>query len=178
VLDKLLVRPLHKANIELGCETIAQADHGVLRMLFTVVKFTHLLSLLLLFCSSLAKNLLVAAKPIDAPAIARCRTADRVSGGAAGIIVLTGIAMIYGSPKGAGFYTSNPNLWIKVAVLVIASALIVRTKVFFRSAANVPQSAAIGVPAVIPWFLKVDLASLVVMTYLGVLVAYGIGFDL
>ena len=147
-------------------------------MLFTAVKFIHLVSLLLLFCSSLAKNFLLSAKPIDAHAIARCRTADRVSGAAAGIIVLTGLAMIYGSPKGAGFYTSNPSLWIKVAVLVIASALIVRTKVFFRSAVNVPQSATIDVPAMIPSFLKVDLASLVVMTYLGVLVSYGIGFGL
>ena len=65
-------------------------------MLFTAVKFTHLRSLLRLFCSSLAKNLLVAAKPIDALAIARCRTADRVSEAAAGFIVLTGIAMICG----------------------------------------------------------------------------------
>lgn len=147
-------------------------------MLFTTVKFTHLLSLLLLVCSSLAKNLLVGAKPFDAKSIARCRTADRVSGAAAGVIVLTGIAMIYGSPKGAGFYTSNPSLWIKVAILVVASVLIVRTKVFFRSAAKIQPNGAVDVPAVIPSILKVDLLSLVVMTYLGVLVAYGMGLRL
>ena len=107
-------------------------------MLFTTVKFTHMLSLLLLFCASLAKNLLVFAVPVKEAAIRKCRTADRVSEVAAFFIVLSGAGLIYLSPKGMDFYTANSSLWIKVAVLILASALIVRTNVYFRSAAKSP----------------------------------------
>lgn len=144
-------------------------------MLFSTVKFTHLLSLLLLFCASVAKNLILAVGPVEARTIVRCRRADRISGYAAVLIVLSGLALPLLSPKGIDFYTANSSLWIKVAVLIIASALIVRTKVFFRSKSNITLPAAIPVPASVPLILKVDLASLVLMTYLGVLVAYGIG---
>lgn len=146
-------------------------------MLFTTVKFAHLIALLLLFCASMAKNLLLTARPLEAIGIDRCRTADRLSGVAAVFIVVSGAGLIYLSPKGIDFYTANSSLWIKIAVLILASALIVRTKVFFRSAAKAP-AAAIDVPSAIPSILKFDLASLVVMTYLGVLVAYGIGIGL
>jgi uncharacterized membrane protein len=144
-------------------------------MLFTVVKFTHLISLLLLFSASLAKNLLLLARPVNESAISKCRTADRVSGVAAVFIVVSGAGLIYLSPKGMDFYTANSSLWIKVAVLILASALIVKTKVYFRVAAKSLVPALIDVPAVIPSILKFDLGSLVVMTYLGVLVAYGTG---
>jgi uncharacterized membrane protein len=144
-------------------------------MPFATIKFVHLLSLLLLFSASLAKNLLVAAQPFDARAATRCRTADRISGAAAGLIVLSGIALVLVSPKGADFYTSNASLWIKVAVLILASALILRTKVYFRAAATGGPSVADPVPAAIVRILRVDLASLVLMAWLGVLVAYGIG---
>lgn len=143
-------------------------------MLFTTVKFLHLVALLLLFCASLAKNLLLTARPLESVGIARCRTADRMSGVAAGFIVVSGAGLIYLSPKGMDFYTANSSLWIKIAILILASALIVRTKLFFRSAAHAPAK-AVDVPSAIASILKFDLASLVVMTYLGVLVAYGIG---
>lgn len=147
---------------------------GILPMLFTTAKFRHLVALLLLFCASVAKYLLLTARPLEAVGIDRCRMADRMSGVAAGFIVVSGAGLVYLSPQGTDFYTANSTLWIKIAVLILASALIVPTKIFFRSAAKAPAR-AVDVPSAIASILKFDLASLVVMTYLGVLVAYGIG---
>jgi putative membrane protein len=146
-------------------------------MIFTAIKFFHLLALLSLFSASVIKNLLLGQVPILSKTIQRCRTADQVSGAAAGAVVLTGIGLLYLSPKGSAFYTANSVFWLKIAVLVVASALIVRTKVFFREHARRVESGAIEVPRSIVSILKFDLASLVLLTYLGVLIVNGIGLN-
>jgi putative membrane protein len=144
-------------------------------MIFTTIKFFHLLALLFLFAASVVKNLLLTQTSIESQTIQRCRTADQVSGAAAGIVVLTGIGLLYLSPKGSAFYTANSFFWVKIAVLVIASALIVRTKIFFREQAKRTEFDAVEVPRSIVGILKFDLASLVLMAYLGVLIVNGIG---
>ena len=60
-------------------------------------------------------------------------------------------------------------------LLVLASALIIRTKLFFRKEAKAASSTSVEVPGTISKILKFDLASLVVITYLAVLVVNGIG---
>jgi putative membrane protein len=143
-------------------------------MIFTTIKFLHLLALLFLFTASVIKNLLLIQAPIRSQTIQRCKTADQVSGAAAGVIVLTGIGLLYLSPKGSAFYTANSFFWLKIAVLVVASALIVRTKIFFREQAKRTEFDAVEVPRSIVGILKFDLASLVLMAYLGVLIVNGI----
>jgi putative membrane protein len=144
-------------------------------MIFTTIKFLHLLALLFLFTASVIKNLLLIQAPIRSQTVLRCRTADRVSGAAAGVVVLTGVGLLYLSAKGSAFYTANTFFWVKIAVLVIASALIVRTKIFFRENAKRTDADAVEVPRSIVGILKFDLASLVLMAYLGVLIVNGIG---
>jgi uncharacterized membrane protein len=62
-------------------------------MVFTTIKFLHLLALLCLFTASAVKNLLLAQTPIQSLTAQRYRTADQVSGAAAGVVVLTGIGL-------------------------------------------------------------------------------------
>lgn len=147
-------------------------------MTFATIKFVHLLSLLLLFCASAAKNLLLRGDAVNGVSIGRCRIADRVSGAAAGMIVVTGIALIYLSPKGSEHYTTNLSFWIKMTILVLASALIIKTKLYLKAKAKLPGQERIAVPAAITGILRFDFASLIAMTFLGVLVAYGIGMRL
>jgi putative membrane protein len=144
-------------------------------MLFPTLKFLHLLSLISLFAASLAKNLLVAKVQVPSRNIELCRVADRVSGAAAGLVVFTGAGLLYFSAKGSGFYTSNGLFWLKIFLLLLASALIIRTKLFFRKETKAASSTNIDVPATISKILKFDLASLAVITYLAVLVVNGIG---
>jgi putative membrane protein len=144
-------------------------------MLFTSLKFLHLLSLIALFASNLAKNFLVAPSRVPSRNILLCRAADRASGAAAGVVVLTGLGLLQFSPKGSSFYTSNSLFWLKILVLVLASALIIRTKIFFRKHANAAPSISVDVPGAMSKILKFDFVSLLVITYLAVLVVNGIG---
>jgi uncharacterized membrane protein len=143
-------------------------------MLFISIKCLHILALLVLFSASLVKNILVWQTPFSGISARWARIADRASGAAAGVAVLSGLGLLWLSGKGVNFYTANALFWLKIAVLLIASALIIRTKLFFRQHANAAPDTALPLPRAIPAILKFDLASLVVMACLGVALASGI----
>lgn len=142
-------------------------------MLFTSVKFIHVLSLIFLIASSVTKNILVRKATVPSKSISRCRVADRVSGAAAGLMIVSGIGMLNLSPKGFSFYGGNALFWVKIALLVIASIFIIRTKIFFRSSLNLRQSGETNIPSSIRGILAFDLVSLLAMVTLGVLLAGG-----
>jgi putative membrane protein len=142
-------------------------------MLFTALKFAHLCSLLILFSASAAKNLLLHQKPVSLQHIRRCKIADRVSGTAAGFMVLSGIGLLYASDKGYAFYVDNVLFWVKLAILILASALIIRTKIFFYDAFKRDDGVVVKVPNQIRGILILDLLGLVVMSFLGALMASG-----
>jgi uncharacterized membrane protein len=142
-------------------------------MLFTSVKFIHFFSLIFLMASSVTKNILVRKSSVPSISISRCRVADRVSGAAAGLMIVSGIGMLYLSPKGFPFYGGNALFWVKIALLVIASIFIIRTKIFFRNSLNLRQSGQTKIPSSIRGILVFDLASLLAMVTLGVLIAGG-----
>ncbi len=142
-------------------------------MLFTIVKFIHLLSLLLLIASSITKNFLVRKASVPADVIHKCRVADRVSGATAGLMIASGIGMLYLSPKGYWFYGNNGLFWLKIALLVVASVFIIRTKIFFRNSTSFQLNSEIKVPSSIKGILAFDLFSLFAMAALGVLIVSG-----
>ena len=143
-------------------------------MLFIAVKCLHIMALLVLFSSSLTKNILVLQTPFNGQLARWARIADRASGAAAGVAVLSGLALVWLSSKGLDFYTSNGLFWLKMALLLLASGLIIRTKLFFRKHAGDPPKSTTPMPRGMPTILKFDLASLVVMACLGVVLASGL----
>jgi uncharacterized membrane protein len=142
-------------------------------MLFTIAKLIHLLSLLLLVGSSISKNVLVRKAAISASVIRKCRIADRVSGATAGLMIVSGMGMLYLSPKGYSFYGGNALFWLKIALLIVASVFIIRTKIFFRDPANAQSSVDVKVPSSIKSILAFDLMSLLAMAALGALIVRG-----
>ena len=142
-------------------------------MLFTIVKFVHLLSLLLLIASSITKNFLVRKASVPADVIHKCTVADRVSGATAGLMIASGIGMLYLSPKGYSFYGNNDLFWLKIALLIVASAFIIRTKIFFRNSVASQMNSEIKVPSSIRGILAFDLFSLFAMAVLGVRIVSG-----
>jgi uncharacterized membrane protein len=127
-------------------------------MLFTILKFVHLLSLLLLIASSITKNFLVRKASVPAYVIHKCRVADRVSGATAGLMIASG---------------NNGLFWLKIALLIVTSIFIIRTKIFFRNSTSSQLNSEIKVPSSIKGILAFDLLSLFAMAALGVLIVSG-----
>jgi uncharacterized membrane protein len=142
-------------------------------MLFTIAKFIHLLSLLLLVASSISKNFLVRRAPVTSSVIRKCRIADRVSGATAGLMIVSGIGMLYLSAKGFSFYSGNSLFWLKIALLIVASVFIIRTKIFFRDPAYAHGNEEVKVPMSLKNILAFDLVSLFAMAVLGTLIVKG-----
>jgi uncharacterized membrane protein len=110
---------------------------------------------------------------VSAKVIRKCRVADRVSGATAGLMIASGIGMLYLSPKGYSSYVSNDLFWLKIALLVVASVFIIHTKIFFRKNTPSQLNSEIKVPSSIKRILAFDLFSLFVMAALGVLIVSG-----
>ena len=142
------------------------------------IKYLHLVALLFLFAASLGKNILLVQTPLQEQHLYWARLADKVSASAVGILLLTGVSLAFFTGKGSHYYLSNPLFLAKMAILVLASFLILRTKKFFRQHAkqhsSIPVQAAPGVVTI----LRIDAISILVMMLLAMLVAQGWGDQL
>ena len=135
-----------------------------------MVKAIHIGAFLALLWASLRKNMLLAPVSLTGANAQRTARFDKLSAGAAGIMLLTGLAMALWLAKPAAYYAGNPAFWFKMAIFIVASGLIVWTKVFIRKA----KSQAIStVPAAVRWVLRFDFFGILVMAALGFAVAHG-----
>jgi putative membrane protein len=139
-------------------------------MLITV-KALHMLALLALIWASLRKNMLLSAPQLTGDNALRTKRFDKLSAASAGVMLLTGAAMALWLAKPTAYYTHHLAFWIKMTIFVVASALIVWTKVFIRKAST---HAALPVPGAVRWILRLDFTGLLVMAALGFVIAHGL----
>jgi putative membrane protein len=135
------------------------------------VKALHMLALLALLWSSLRKNMLLTPVNLTAANALRTRQFDKLSAASAGIMLLTGLAMALWVAKPFAYYAGHPAFWLKIAVFIVASGLIVWSKVFIRKATTQATS---PVPAAVRWVLRIDFAGLLLMAALGFVIAHGL----
>jgi uncharacterized membrane protein len=135
------------------------------------VKALHMLALLALLWASLRKNMLLTPASLTAANALRTRRFDKISAASAGVMLLTGLSMALWFAKPFAYYAGHPSFWLKMAVFIVASSLIVWTKVFIRKATTQPTS---PVPAAVRWVLRIDFAGLLMMAALGFVIAHGL----
>jgi putative membrane protein len=138
------------------------------------VKMLHLISLLVLLYASAFKNILLNRAQIEAPALAKALRLDKLSGAAAGVMMLSGVAMLLWLAKPTSYYLQNPYFLLKIFIFVLASSLVVVSKIFLRRAFKASHSTLIVVPKHIQWILRFDLLGLLIMAGLGGLVTRGL----
>ena len=136
-----------------------------------MIQLAHIGIALLCVFASLSKNVLVWRGPLGPPQIAQIRLFDKMSASAAGLLVVTGIAMVVWLAKPSVFYLSSPIFWSKMVLFLVASALIVWTKIDFRTAALSGQ--AWTPPVRVRAILAFDFVGLFVLMALGRWIAVG-----
>jgi putative membrane protein len=135
------------------------------------VKALHMVALLALLWASLRKNMLLSGPHLTGNSALRTRRFDKLSAASAGVMLLTGGAMALWLAKPTAYYLQHPALWIKMAIFVVASGLIVWTKVFIRKATI---HDTLPVPSAVRWILRGDFAGLLAMSALGFVIAHGL----
>jgi uncharacterized membrane protein len=84
--------------------------------------------------ASMSKNRLVWHGALDQTALARIRFHGMLSAATAGLLAISGLSMVFWLAKPRDYYLENPVFWAEMALFVMASGLIVWTKVDFRHA--------------------------------------------
>ncbi len=138
----------------------------------TLVKIVHLLAWILLFTSSIQKNRLISSPSLDESVVIRIRKWDKVSGAMSGVMLLSGLGMLFWWAKPTSYYLGSTWFAIKMAFFMVGSTWIVLTKIWMRRAlrdAKWPRSA----PDSVKRGLRFDLVCLSVMTLCGLSLAHG-----
>jgi putative membrane protein len=136
-----------------------------------LVKTVHMIALIVLLWASFRKNILLSKQNLSNQNAIKTARFDKVSAASAGIMLLSGLAMLFWLAKPSAYYFALPAFWLKISIFVIASALIVWTKTFIRQAKSQDVST---IPKTVRSILRLDFLGLLVMASLGILIAHGV----
>lgn len=136
-------------------------------MVYPIVISLHILGFLGCFGGSLAKTVTLLSPIQDAARLRRLRRLDRLTGASTGVIILTGLTLLFWVAKPTQIYTATPVFWLKMALFATISGLVVATKGPLKRA-TAPWSP----PNRLRWFLRGDLAGLPLLALMGLYLAY------
>jgi uncharacterized membrane protein len=133
---------------------------------FTTVKIFHITAVIALFAASLYKNIMLSKSSMIQSQLYACLSADKISGVAAGILVISGLYILFGLSEQRSHYLNNMYFLAKMAVFVSASALIIFTKIYLRKNARKGSEIIVEVPPIIRLILRIDILGLLTLVFL------------
>lgn len=97
-----------------------------------LLHYAHFLCIFLL-ASLLASEIVLFRKQLPGAMLRQLQTLDRCYGIAAGLVIVTGLLLVFFGLKGSAYYLHNPVFWMKMALFVIVALLsIPATLAFLR----------------------------------------------
>ncbi len=97
-----------------------------------LLHFAHFICIFVL-ASLLAGEAIVLKQSLSRDGIAQIQTIDRWYGIAAGLVIVTGLGLVFFGAKGSAYYAHNSIFWVKMALFVtIALISIIPTVAFLR----------------------------------------------
>jgi uncharacterized membrane protein len=136
------------------------------------LKVTHYLALLLLLWASFQKNRLLTPPSVAGEVLTRVMRFDKLSSATAGVMMLSGLAMLLWFAKPTAYYLVNVWFWLKMSLYVLASSLVVLSKIELRKAAATLHGAAWPVTTKVRRILRFDFVGLWVLVALGLSIAH------
>jgi uncharacterized membrane protein len=112
---------------------------------------------------------------MSAQDIVIARRFDKLSASMAGLLVVSGLSMILWLAKPSGLYFASSLFWLKMTLFVVASALVIWTKVDFKKAAAIGSDWS--PPTRVRVILGFDLIGLFALAAMGRWLAAGV-FDM
>ncbi len=97
-----------------------------------LLHFAHFVCIFAL-ASLLAGEVLLLKKSLSPDGVAQLRSVDRYYGMVAGLVIVTGLLLVFFGEKGASYYAHNAIFWVKMAIFVtIALISIAPTMAYLR----------------------------------------------
>lgn len=140
---------------------------------YVVVKYLHIVGILLVFSSLVAEHLLLEDKMIRA-AIRRLSIVDAVYGMGALLILGAGFVLWFGVGKPAAFYSEGWIVYTKLGLFgVIGAVSLIPTMFFLKERKGNPDE-IVEIPGKMKMILRIELTLLLIIPLLGVMLAQGV----
>jgi putative membrane protein len=140
-----------------------------------LVRYAHFIGIIVLSAMLVAQHLLLS-KQTSIDTIKRVGTLDIVYGVAAIIVFLAGMSLWVGVGKDKSFYTGNFIFHIKFTLFILMAILSVIPTIFYIKNKKKDQT-IIEVPKYIIMIIRLELLLLLIIPFLAVLMARGIGLN-
>ncbi|MFM8820221.1 MAG: DUF2214 family protein [Phenylobacterium sp.] len=141
--------------------------------MWPIVHVVHILAFLGCLIASGFKLRILSAPNLDAGALQGLRRLDKVSSSSTGAIILTGGAMLAGQ-AGRILHLSDPFFLTKIALFLLASSLVLASKVFLRRHPPMEDFGSVETPGWMRVAIAVDLGSILAIAGLGAAIAHGL----
>jgi putative membrane protein len=134
----------------------------------------------MLLSAFLVAELLVCAKALESAQIRLLGRIDFLYYLTAMLVLATGVARVFLSPKGVAFYAQNPVFWIKVALFVAVALVSIPPTLQFTRWRKALRSNVVGLPSgsevmAARRYIVLELVLLALIPLCAVLMARGIG---
>ncbi|GAB6260307.1 DUF2214 family protein [Photobacterium sp. CCB-ST2H9] len=142
-------------------------------MLEIVIRYCHFLGIFVLFAVLVAEHLLIKRR-MTAEEMHRLARLDALYGVSAVVVLLAGLGLWFLVGKPASFYSANPVFHAKLTLFVIVAGLSVFPTVFFLKHRRTTRE-SVPVPPIILIAIRLEILLLLVIPFLAVLMARGVG---
>jgi putative membrane protein len=139
-----------------------------------LVRYLHFVSILSLFGTLLAENILIG-KALPRAEIKRLARIDAAFGLSALSALAAGLLLWFRYGKGAQFYLKNPVFHAKLGLFLLVALLSIYPTVFFLKRRKGEPGETVAVPGSLIAMLRVELGLALLIPLLAVLMARGYG---
>ena len=138
-------------------------------LLFLLIKYLHLVALLVLFSSAIAKYVLVVQGDTNQHKLHLARELGGASLIASIVILVSGVMLLAAAGMNNSVYLANRFFLAKMALFVVASVAVLVAKRFIARHSMERSYGWVKVPDYVRWLMRFDLAALLVMVALALL---------
>ena len=138
-----------------------------------LVRYLHLLGVVILFGTLIIENMAIARK-ISREDVRNLARIDGIYGASAVVVLICGLYMLLAGAKPTEFYTPNPVFHIKMTLFVLVALLSIYPTVFFVRHRRT-EADSLDVPVAVIRLVRVELIVLVFIPVMAFLMARGIG---
>ena len=141
--------------------------------MWIAVHLIHIAAFLGCLTASGLKLRVLTAVSLDGLTLAKLRRLDKISASSTGVIILTGAAMLAAQP-GRSAHLLQFAFQFKLVLFVVASSLILATKVFLRRSPGDLEDGSVPTPGWMRRALLADFLSILIIAGIGIAFAHGL----
>ncbi|KAA9132774.1 DUF2214 family protein [Marinihelvus fidelis] len=138
-----------------------------------LIRYVHILAVLVLFACLVSQHMLVSAQ-VPRATLRRIAILDGLYGLSAMIVLAAGLVLWFGVGKPAAYYNGFGLFHLKVTLFVVIGLLSIYPTVFFRRAMKAAAE-TVTVPKGVIMVIRLELLLVALMPLLAICVARGVG---